>query len=315
MVKEFKKVLIALGGNAIKSAKNRESYERQIERVEKTAEEIAKVVKKGYKIVITHGNGPQVGDILLQQEFAKEYVFPMPLSICGAQSQGQIGCMLEEAVFWALKKLRVKKEIVSIITHVLVDSQDSAFLRPAKPIGPIYTPDEANEYRKRGIKMKEIMPGAYRRVVASPVPKEIIEIKTIKKLFNSDNIVIAVGGGGVPVILKNGKLKGVEAVIDKDLASELLAISLGVDVLMILTDVKKVALNFNKPNETRLDSLTVNDAKRYLREGQFPAGSMGPKVEAAIKFIKKGGRKAVIARLDDLLQALEGRAGTVITKN
>lgn len=308
-----KKILIALGGNAIKSPGNEETYEEQLRNAQKTAKYISDIVRKDFRVIITHGNGPQVGDLLLQQELCKEYVSPMPLGICGAQSQAQIGIMLKHCLENAFRKSEIKKQVSLIITQVLVDRRDPAFSRPEKPIGPIYTPAEAAKLRKSGMVLKEIMAGSYRRVVPSPMPQQIIELEIIKHLFDQNNVVIAGGGGGVPVIFQKGKFKTTEAVIDKDLASQILANSLGVETFLILTNVKKVALDFRKPQQRWLNTMSVDEAKKYFEEGHFSPGSMGPKIEAAIRFLEKGGEKAIIAHLKDLLPALEGKAGTMIS--
>lgn len=313
-----KLIVIALGGNALNSPEGRGGYFEQLENAKEAAKEIAKVVKRGYKVAITHGNGPQVGNILLQQEYSKDHVSSMPLAICGAQSQGQIGTILVETLNNEFNKPTVhtqrnlKTQATTLISHVLVDQKDPAFKNPTKPIGPIYTPTEARKLKKQGMILKKIRIGAWRRVVPSPLPLKILEIEAIKSLLDKNLIPIAVGGGGIPVIENRGRLKIIDAVIDKDLASELLASQLRADVLIILTNVKRVALNFQKPNQRWLNELTLEAAKQYLKEGQFSPGSMGPKIEAAIKFIENGGKKAVIAHLKDLLPALGGKSGTTI---
>jgi len=321
MPKTSKLLVIALGGNAltphhfVSQSGGGDGFEEQVKNVENTSKLLAKVIKKGFKVVITHGNGPQVGNILLQQEYSKDQVSPMPLSICGAQSQGQIGTMLVEALNNELKLQNLAQNTVSLITHVLVDQKDPAFQNPTKPIGPIYTPNEIKKLKKQGQVFKEIMVGAFRRVVPSPLPLKILELKAIKGLLEKNLIPVACGGGGIPIIAGQGKLKLVDAVIDKDLASQALANEIKADALIILTDVKKAALNFGKPNQEWLNKLTLQEAKQYLKEGHFLKGSMGPKVTAAIKFIENGGKKAVIAHLKDLMPALKGKAGTTIIQN
>ena len=331
MKKNSKIIIIALGGNALNSplppdlklgseGQGKGGYLEQLENAEKIAKEIAQVVKKGYKIVITHGNGPQVGDILLQQEYSKEYVPIMPLSVCGAQTQGQIGTILVNALNNELQRQNLKTQAVAIISHVLVNSKDPAFLNPSKPIGPIYTPKETKELKKQGMILKKIMPGAFRRVVPSPLPLKILELTAIKNLLEHGLVPIAVGGGGIPVVedpllfapaQKKG-VKLIDAVIDKDLATEILASQLKARELIILTRVKKVALRFQKSNQKWLDRLTLQEASKYLERGEFPAGSMGPKIEAVIKFLEKGGEKAMIGPLDQLEKILNGKAGTTI---
>ncbi len=318
------KIVIALGGNAIRSPRGSGRFEDQFRELEIFAESFKKIVRRGHKIVITHGNGPQVGDILLQQDLAKEHVNPLPLAVCDAQTQGQIGFMIQEAILNSFRKLGIKKEVVTIVTQILVDKNDPAFQNPTKPIGPFYTPIEALEFKRKGIPMKEITYRSFRRVVASPRPKEIIEVEAIGELVNQGMIIIACGGGGIPITLEREKYRPIDAVIDKDLASSLLAQEIKADILLILTNVKNAYLNFGKKNQCSLKNLTLKQAKKYLKEGQFPQGSMGPKIQASIDFIEAGGkprtkafgtvrgRKAIIAHLRDFSLALAGKAGTTI---
>jgi carbamate kinase len=311
--KNSKTIVIALGGNALISPDHREGYSEQLKNAEKIAKEIAQVAKKGYKIVITHGNGPQVGNILLQQEYSKESVPMMPLFICGAQSQGQIGTMLALCINNKLKKQNLKTKAVAVISHALVNPRDPAFSNPDKPIGPIYTPKETEKLKKRGMVLKKIMPGAFRRVAASPLPLKILEIEVIKNLLNQGFIPIVVGGGGIPVIEHSGKLKPTDAVIDKDLSSQVLANQIKADYLIILTNVKKVCINFQKPNQAGLNKLTLAQARKYLKKGEFARGSMKPKIEAAIGFLKQGGKQVIIGHLNDLQKILNKKSGTIIT--
>lgn len=315
MPQKSKLIVIALGGNALNSPRGRGDYFEQLQNAEKAAKEIVKIINKGYKVVITHGNGPQVGNILLQQEYSKDYVAPLPLSVCGAESQGQIGTILSQAINNELKKKEIKARAIAIVTHVLVDKKDPAFQNPTKPIGPVYTPNEAKKLKKEEKIFKEIQIGAFRRVVPSPKPLEILEIEAIRGLLNANLIPIAVGGGGIPVVKKHRGIKLVDAVIDKDLASALLAYQLKADEFIILTDVPKVAINFGKKGQKWLDKLTLAQAKQYMAQGYFPSGSMGPKIKAAIEFIEKGGKKAVICHLRDLTLALAKKTGTQIIKN
>jgi len=308
------KLVVALGGNAIRSPYGGGKFEDQFKELEIFAKSFKKIVKKNYKIVITHGNGPQVGDILLQQDISKDYVNPLPLSVCDAQTQGQIGFMIQQSLLNSFKKVGIKKEVVTLVTQILVAKSDLAFKNPTKPIGPFYTPKEAQEFRKKGIPMKEITYRSFRRVVASPKPKEIIEVEAIGELVEQGMIIIACGGGGIPITVDKGKYKPIDAVIDKDLASSLLARTIGADIFLILTEVKNVFLNFGKPDQIPLNSLNLEQAKKYLKEGHFPPGSMGPKVEAAIEFVESTGKKAIIAHLRDFSLALVGRAGTQIVK-
>jgi len=309
------KVVIALGGNALQDVNTPPTAEAQMEVVKRTAGYLVDIIEKGYSVVITHGNGPQVGNIVIQNEVASKVVPAMPFDVCGAESQGMIGYMIQQALGEVLKERNIRKEVATIITQVVVDKNDPAFEKPTKPIGPFYTKEEAEVLiKEKGYEMVEDSGRGYRRVVPSPDPKEIVELNTIKLLEKNGVIVITVGGGGIPVIKENGNLKGVAAVIDKDLASEKLAEDIDADVLLILTAVEKVAINYNKPNQKFLDKMTVEEAIKYMEEGHFAPGSMFPKVKAAVRFAKsKVGRRAIITSLDKALEALKGEAGTVIT--
>ncbi|KHO61050.1 MULTISPECIES: carbamate kinase [Thermoanaerobacter] len=309
------KVVIALGGNALQDVNTPPTAEAQMEVVKRTAGYLADIIEKGYSVVITHGNGPQVGNIVIQNEVASMIVPAMPFDVCGAESQGMIGYMVQQALREVLKERNIRKEVATIITQVVVDKNDPAFGKPTKPIGPFYTKEEAEVLiKEKGYEMVEDSGRGYRRVVPSPDPKEIVELNTIKLLEKNGVIVITVGGGGIPVIKENGNLKGVAAVIDKDLASEKLAEDIDADVLLILTAVEKVAINYNKPNQKFLDKMTVEEAIKYMEEGHFAPGSMFPKIKAAVRFAKsKVGRRAIITSLGKALEALEGKAGTVIS--
>ena len=309
-----RKVLVALGGNAISKHRERGTAEEQFENVQKTCEHLVKLIQDGYQIAITHGNGPQVGDILLKNELAKDVLPPMPLDVCGAQSQGMIGYMLQQSMGNELNRVGVDRPVVSVVTQTVVDPKDDAFTHPTKPIGPFYSASEAERLKKekRWIMVEDSGRG-YRRVVPSPYPKEIVERSTIRTLFESGAVVIAVGGGGIPVITgDDGRLAGTVAVIDKDLAGQIFATNVGAEVLLLLTDVSQVFLNYGKPDQTALSTMTIAEAKRHLRDGQFAPGSMAPKVEAAIRFLEAGGKKAIIASLDEAGKALAGAAGTAI---
>lgn len=305
------KLVIALGGNAIRSPEKDSHFEDQMKDLAVFAESLVKIAVKN-KIAITHGNGPQVGDLLLQQELCKNYVQPLPLAVCDAQTQGQIGFMISQTLLNAFRRAGIKKEVLTIVTQVLVNKNDPAFLNPTKPVGPFYSPTEARQLRKKGIPMKEVSYRSWRRLVASPRPVEILEVEAIAELVQKGMIIIACGGGGIPVVAEKGKFKPIDAVIDKDLASALLASGIKADIFLILTNVKKVFLNFGKKNQKAIEKMNVQQASKYLAEGAFPAGSMGPKVEAAVKFLKNGGKKAIIAHLRDFLPALKGGAGTII---
>jgi len=310
-----KRVLVALGGNAIKRAEELGTYEEQLRNIYKTCIELAKIIEMGYDIVITHGNGPQIGNLLIQQEAAAKEVPPQPLDVLGAMTQGHIGYLIQRTLKNIFKKRGIKREVATIITQVEVDKNDPAFKNPTKPIGPFYNEKEAEEKIRMGMIMRKVKVGegkTYRRVVPSPEPIRILEGKVIKKLVDEGVIVIASGGGGIPVTLENDEYTGVEAVIDKDLASEKLAEIINADILLILTDVEKVKLNFGKPDEVDIDEMTIEEAKRYYEDGHFPPGSMGPKIQACIRFIEWGGELAIITSLEKAAEALEGKTGTRI---
>ncbi len=300
-------VVIALGGNSILSVREKFSIHQEIEHVEESCRRIARIVKSGYRVVLTHGNGPQVGDILLQQELAKDRVPSMPLDVCGAQTQGELGYLLQRT----LRKMLPNKKIFTVVTQVVVDPRDSAFRNPTKFIGPFFRtkphPSPGRVYRRDSDR-------GFRRVVPSPEPLEIVERREIKKLVGEGFLVIACGGGGIPVFRKASGLEGAEAVIDKDRAAVRLAMVVGAAALLIITGVDRVALNYGTPHQKDLDSMTLEEAERYMKEGHFPPGSMGPKIGAAIRFIKHGGKRVIITSREKALAALKGRAGTVITR-
>ena len=304
------KIVIALGGNAL--GKN---PSEQLSLLKDVAKIIVDLVKDGNKIILTHGNGPQVGQIALAMEYASngEAGTPMmPFPECGSMSQGYIGYQLQQCIQNELKKQNISKNCVTLITQVLVDSKDSAFQNPSKPIGMFYTKEEALDIEKeKGYTMIEDAGRGYRRVVPSPMPIDIVEKNTIKMLFDNNNIVIASGGGGIPVIMDES-LSGVEAVIDKDRTAALLGKLIGADTLLILTAVDKVCLNYNKENQMDVDYMTVNEAKKYISEGHFARGSMLPKIEACIDFVKGSNRKAIISSLEKAEYAIKGETGTII---
>ena len=309
------KVIVALGGNALQESKGPGTAEAQLEVAKKTCEYIADINAAGYEIAIVHGNGPQVGRIILASETAKNVTPVMPFDVCSAMSQGYIGYHVQQALQDALRmRGRADLPVVTLITQVAVDADDPAFQNPTKPIGPFYTEAEAKELAEtKGYTVKEDAGRGWRRVVASPIPKEIVELDTVKRLWDS-SIVITCGGGGIPVVKNaNGGYDGTTAVIDKDFAASLLARSLDADILLILTEVEKVSLNFRKPDQIDLDHMSVEEARKYVAEGHFAPGSMLPKVKAAIDFAVSGpGRKAIITSLYKAVDALQGRTGTVI---
>lgn len=309
------KIVIALGGNALQSGNGPATAEAQLEVVRKTCEHIAQISDMGYELAIVHGNGPQVGRILLASETAREVTPAMPFDVCGAMSQGYIGYHLQQGLKHALNLRNRDIPVVTVATQVIVEENDPAFDDPTKPIGPFYTESEARDIvKEKGYIMKEDSGRGWRRVVASPVPRRIVEIDAVRHLWDS-SIVITCGGGGIPVVEKpDGTIEGTEAVIDKDFAAELLAEQVDADVLMILTEVERVSLNFNTPEQRDLSALNLVDAARYCEEGHFAAGSMLPKVQAAMKFVRANPSKhAVITSLDKAIEALNGESGTVIT--
>lgn len=310
------KVVIALGGNALEDKNLPSTAQSQLTVVKRTCEYLADISCAGYEIVLVHGNGPQVGRILLASETAKDVTPPMPFDVCGAMSQGYIGYHIQQGLKEALNKRDRILPVVSIVTQVVVDKEDRAFDNPTKPIGPFYTEEEAKKLAsEKGYIVKEDAGRGWRRVVSSPIPKRIVELDTIKKLWDT-TISIACGGGGIPVIEReDGSLKGIAAVIDKDFAAERLAEDLDADILMILTEVENVSINFKKPNQEYLYGLTAETAKKYIEEGHFAPGSMLPKVTAAVRFVEsKPGREAIITSLYKAVEALDGKCGTVIEK-
>jgi carbamate kinase len=308
-------ICIALGGNAIKQADEKGTAAEQFSNVRKTCEQIVNLNKMNYKVILTHGNGPQVGNLLIQQEEGKKLVPPQPLDVCGSMTQGQIGYMFQNQLQNLFKKEGKNIPIATVVTQVLVSPDDPDFENPSKPVGPFYTEEEAKKLKEeKGYIVKKVKPveKGWRRVVPSPEPKDIMEIEAIKSMLSARVIVIASGGGGIPVYWKEGELVGIEAVIDKDKAGNVLAQKVGADIFMILTDVEKALLNYGKENETAVGEVTVSEIEKYAAEGHFLAGSMGPKVAAAIRFVKAGGKKAIITSLDKAIDALEGKTGTVI---
>lgn len=309
----MKRIIIALGGNALEDS-SAPTAENQLKVIKSNVVYLADLIEKGYEVVITHGNGPQVGRILLQSEAGKNITPPLPFDVCGAMSQGMIGYQIQQALGDELKKRSINKGVVSLITQVLVDPKDPAFSNPSKPIGPFYTEEEAISLEKSyGYTVKEDSGRGWRRVVASPLPVAINELSSIESLLEAKQVVIACGGGGVPVIKKGESLEGIAAVIDKDFASAKLAEDLKADTLIILTAVPKVAINFGKSNQENLSELPLNEVEKYIEEGQFGKGSMLPKVQACASFVKSSSnRKSLITSLSSLKESLEGKNGTWI---
>lgn len=311
----IKKIVIALGGNALQEAGKPATAEAQLAVVEKTAGYIADIIDEGYQVVLAHGNGPQVGRIVLQNEYATPVSPAMPFDVCGAMSQGYIGYHIQQGLTKILRERGNQKQVVTVVTQVLVDRNDPKFQNPSKPIGPFYTEQEAKKIaEEKGYVMKEDAGRGWRRVVASPVPVAIEELDAVRCLVDHGFITVTVGGGGIPVIRNDkGELEGTAAVIDKDLASEKLAEDLDADALVILTAVEKVSINYKKPNQTDLDTMSVAEAKQYMAQGHFAPGSMLPKIEAAVKFVEsKPGRVSIITSLDKAVEALNGSAGTTL---
>jgi carbamate kinase len=313
-MKMKKLAVVAIGGNAVNRPGEKPTAENMFSAIEEAMGYLVDMLDE-YDIVITHGNGPQVGNILIQQEMAKEVIPPFPIDVNDAQTQGSLGYMIIQALRNRLAERGLNREVAALITQIVVDKNDEAFKKPSKPVGPFYTEEEARKLMmEKGWIMKEDAGRGWRRVVPSPKPLDIVEKEIIQMLLKNDVIVVAAGGGGIPVVRENGKLKGIEAVIDKDRASALLAIEINADELIILTGVEKVALNYGKPNQTFVDTLIVDDAMKYLKEGHFPAGSMGPKIEAAIDFVSATNKTCLITDMRKLKEALSGKTGTRIVR-
>jgi carbamate kinase len=302
---------IAIGGNSLIHDPKHPEVVNQWEAVRETCEHIADMIAEGWSVIITHGNGPQVGYILRRSELAAKDVHTVPLDLIVADTQGSIGYMLQQSLDNCLRKRGINRTIVTVVTQTRVDPQDTAFQNPNKPIGSFMTEQEARKYEADGWNVMEDAGRGWRRVVASPKPVAIQEINAIRALILSDYVVIAVGGGGVPVVRdEQGELRGTYAVIDKDRASSLLAQQLRADLFIISTGVEKVALNFNKPDQRLLDQMTLTEARQYMSEGHFAPGSMLPKIEAATEFVQMGGPQAVITDPPNLARALRGETGT-----
>ena len=304
--------VVALGGHAILPKSEQPSIGKQFHHARLAMRRILRLANPGSGLVITHGNGPQVGHILIRSEAAADRAYPIPLSVAVAESEGEIGYVIQQSLYNEMAGSDLYRPIVTILTQVLVDRDDPAFDSPTKPVGPYHNNEEAESLRNRGITLQQFPGYGWRRVVPSPRPVKIIEGPTVRRLAEEDVIVIAAGGGGIPVYRENGRLHGVDAVIDKDLASAVLAQGVGAATLFLLTDVPQAYLNYGTPDQRGLASLTVSQAQEYLARGHFPPGSMGPKVEAALQFVRASGGRALITTPEALHDALDGKDGTWI---
>jgi len=308
-----KKALVAVGGNSLIRAGERGTIEEQLVNAHATARNIVKMIKDGWEVVITHGNGPQVGAALLRSERASKEVYTHTLDVCVATTQSEIGYIMQQALEYELREIGLKKHVITIPTMVRVDADDSAFQNPTKPIGPFYSKNVAMEKKRTlGWDVIEDAARGYRRVVASPEPREVLEIEVIRKVVDLGIITIALGGGGIPVKVTNGKVEGCEAVIDKDRSSALLAKDLDVDLFLISTDTDRVYLNFKSPDRQGIVKATASEMEKWMAEGHFAPGSMAPKVESVIRYLKNGGKQAIITSYQYLEDALQGKAGTLI---
>lgn len=308
------RVVVALGGNALSPAGGTGTADEMRAALARTSETLADLVERDVSLVITHGNGPQVGRILLQQEYAAEHVPAMPMDVCGAQSQGQIGYLLAQSIDSALRRRGLPTRALCLVTQVVVNGRDPAFRRPTKPVGPSYDRPEAQRIAHETGHVFRIMPDRrWRRVVASPAPIRIVEEQPLLQIIDAGHVVVAAGGGGVPVVEHKRELRGVEAVVDKDLTAARLATLVRADVLLILTAVPRVQVGFGTESARSLDQVSAAEARELLAAGEFPDGSMGPKVTACLSFLDAGGSRAVIAALDDAADAVFGTAGTTFT--
>ncbi len=305
---------MALGGNAITTPDKEDTIANQFANTRQSLHGIVELIREGYKLVITHGNGPQVGNALLRIELARGKAPILPLGVLVADTEGGMGYMIEQSLQNRLRAEKIDRPVVTLITQMIVDENDPAVNNPTKYIGQFYSEEQAKEFKKsRGWTMKKDADRGWRRVVPSPTPLKVVEGATLEKLVEDGTIVIAGGGGGIPVYIdKNGNFEGIDAVIDKDLASAVIGTEIGADILSIFTSVDKVAINFHKPEQKLIDKMTVSEAKKYLTEGQFPEGSMGPKIKAAIQFIENGGKLVTISDVKDAQNAIKGTAGTRI---
>jgi carbamate kinase len=309
-----KTAVIAIGGNSLITDKERREVKYQWDAVRQTSDHIAHLVADGWNIIITHGNGPQVGFILRRNELAAHEVHTTPLDVIVADTQGAIGYMIQQSLSNSLRLLGINRKIITSVTQVRVDGDDPAFQNPTKPIGAFLTEEQARVFEEEGWQVVEDAGRGWRRVVASPKPREIVELIAIRSLVRMGYLVVACGGGGIPVVRNaDGELRGVAAVIDKDLASALLASQVAADLFIISTGVEYVALNYNTPQQRDLRRISLNEARQYLAEGHFAEGSMKPKIEAVVHFLENGGPKALITNPENLARAIQGETGTWIT--
>jgi len=309
-------VVVALGGNAILRRGEKGTFEEQYRNVCETVQRIADLVQNGYKVVITHGNGPQVGATLLRHEAAKSIVPPFPLDVCGSETQGFIGYMIQQALRNELKKRGMDKYVITVVTRVIIDADDEAFRNPTKPVGPFYTEEEADKIRSQhpDFVVKEDAGRGYRRVVASPDPKIIAERLAIRALVDNGFVVVACGGGGIPIVEEGTQARGIEAVIDKDLAGQRLATLIDASVFVILTDIDGAYLNYGTAKQSLIKEATLQQLEQYMKEGHFKEGSMSPKISAAMRFVESGGKEAIIAELSKLAEAMQGKSGTHVVR-
>lgn len=310
-----KLAVVAIGGNSLTRSGQRGTIPEQFANARETSQCIAQMISRGYDVVVTHGNGPQVGNILLRAEMASDALPMLPLDTCGADSQGGIGYMLQQVLGSELRKMGIDKDVVTVLTQVVVDPSDPAFDSPSKPIGPFYSEEDIAKKRDaNGWSVVEDARRGWRRVVPSPMPVRIVEVEAIRALLTAGCVVIGVGGGGIPVVEEGGGLRGVEAVIDKDHASRLLANVIGADLFVMSTDVPHVALFYGTKDQVCVSEMTIDEARGYLRDGHFPPGSMGPKILAGISFLEHGGKQVIITSPELLPKALDGEAGTRMVK-
>jgi len=309
-----KLAIVAFGGNAMLRPEDRGTQEEQIARAKQAARWLAEIVRHGYHLIVVHGNGPQVGNILIQAEEASTKIPPQSLDVAVSQTEGSMGFMLQQAIRNRLETIGLAGDVVTVLTEVEVDANDPAFKRPTKPIGPFFTRYRAEALeRDLGWTMREDAGRGWRHVVPSPKPLHILNIRTVEKILDVAKVIIAAGGGGIPVVRgRDGQWRGIEAVIDKDFASALLAAELDADLYIVLTGVQKVALDYGKPTQRFVDRMSITEAEEHMADGQFPAGSMGPKIEAAVQFVRRSGRQVLITDVEHLREALEGQDGTVI---